>query len=74
MIVDRGYLVDKYSDGDARYKLTLSGDDRAVLRNLTDRLVDPGRPASGGADSNLERNLDLFRGWVGAIGGLATMY
>ena len=64
MIVDRGYLVDKYSDGD----------DRAVLRNLTDRLVDPGRPASGGADSNLERNLDLFRGWVGAIGGLATMY
>lgn len=68
MIVDRGYLVDKYSDGDARYKLTLSGDDRAVLRNLTDRLVDPGRPVSGGADSNLERNLDLFRGWVGAIG------
>lgn len=44
MIVDRGYLVDKYSDGDARYKLTLSGDDHAVLRNLTDRLVDPGRP------------------------------
>lgn len=68
MIVDRGYLVDKYSDGDARYKLTLSGDDRVVLRNLTDRLVDPGRPVSGGADSNLERNLDLFRGWVGAIG------
>ena len=39
MIVDRGYLVDKYSDGD----------DRAVLRNLTDRLVDLGRPVSGGA-------------------------
>lgn len=28
MLIDRGYLVDKYATGEGRYKLTLSGDDR----------------------------------------------
>ncbi len=68
MIIDRGYLVDKYSTGDVRYKLTLSGDDYDVLRGMTDRLVNPERPALSGTNSNLERNLGLFRKLVNAIG------
>lgn len=31
MLIDRGYIVDKYATGEGRYKLTLSGDDREVL-------------------------------------------
>ena len=32
MLIDRGYLVDKYATGEGRYKLTLSGDDSEYLQ------------------------------------------
>ena len=41
MLIDRGYLVDKYATGEGRYKLTLSDDDRDVLQRLCDHAVDP---------------------------------
>lgn len=39
MLIDRGYLVDKYATGEGRYKLTLSGDDREVLHSMCDHVV-----------------------------------
>ena len=41
MLIDRGYIVDKYATGEGRYKLTLSDDDRDVLQRLCDHAVDP---------------------------------
>jgi len=41
MLIDRGYLVDKYATGEGRYKLTLSDDDRDALQRLCDHAVDP---------------------------------
>ena len=43
MLIDRGYLVDKYATGEGRYKLTLSDDDRDALQRLCDHAVDPNR-------------------------------
>ena len=67
MIIDRGYIVDKYVAGEGRYKLTLSGDDRDALQRLCDHAVDPSRPNQEEAGSKLETNLDLFRSLVAAI-------
>ena len=67
MLIDRGYLVDKYATGENRYKLTLSGDDREVLRSMCDRVVVPDRPNHTETESRLEANLDLFRSLVAAI-------
>ena len=67
MIIDRGYIVDKYVAGEGRYKLTLSGDDRDALQCLCDHAVDPSRPNHEEAGSRLETNLDLFRSLVAAI-------
>ena len=39
MLIDRGYLVDKYATGEGRYKLTLSGDDREVLHSMCGTLA-----------------------------------
>lgn len=44
MLIDRGYLVDKYATGEGRYKLTLSGDDREVLHSMCDHVIVPDRP------------------------------
>ena len=67
MLIDRGYLVDKYATGEGRYKLTLSGDDREVLHSMCDHVVAPDRPNHANTDSRLETNLDLFRSLVAAI-------
>ena len=67
MLIDRGYLVDKYATGEGRYKLTLSGDDREVLRSMCDHVVAPDRPNHANTGSRLEANLDLFRSLVAAI-------
>lgn len=67
MLIDRGYLVDKYATGEGRYKLTLSGDDREVLRSMCDHVVAPDRPNHANTGSRLETNLDLFRSLVAAI-------
>ena len=67
MLIDRGYLVDKYATGEGRYKLTLSGDDREVLRSMCDHVVVPDRPNHANTGSRLETNLDLFRSLVAAI-------
>lgn len=67
MLIDRGYLVDKYATGEGRYKLTLSGDDREVLRSMCDHVVAPDRPSHTDTGSRLEANLDLFRSLVAAI-------
>ena len=67
MLIDRGYIVDKYANGESRYRLTLSGDDRDVLQRLCDHAVDPSRPNHAEADSRLEANLGLFRSLVAAI-------
>ena len=67
MLIDRGYLVDKYATGEGRYKLTLSGDDREVLHSMCDHVVAPGRPNHASTGSQLEANLDLFRSLVAAI-------
>lgn len=67
MLIDRGYLVDKYATGEGRYKLTLSGDDREVLRSMCDHVVVPDRPSHTDTGSRLEANLDLFRSLVAAI-------
>lgn len=67
MLIDRGYLVDKYATGEGRYKLTLSGDDREVLHSMCDHVVAPGRPNHANMGSRLETNLDLFRSLVAAI-------
>jgi len=70
MIIDRGYLVDKYATGEGRCKLTLSGDDRDVLRGMCDHVLALDRPNHGnqaGTTSRLETNLDLFRSLVAAI-------
>lgn len=67
MLIDRGYLVDKYATGEGRYKLTLSGDDREVLRSMCDHVVTPDRPSHTDTGSQLEANLDLFRSLVAAI-------
>lgn len=67
MLIDRGYLVDKYATGEGRYKLTLSGDDREVLHSMCDHVVVPDRPDHANTGSRLETNLDLFRSLVAAI-------
>ena len=67
MLIDRGYLVDKYATGENRYKLTLSGDDREVLHSMCDHVVTPDRPNHANTGSRLETNLDLFRSLVAAI-------
>ena len=67
MLIDRGYLVDKYATGEGRYKLTLSGDDREVLHSMCDHVVAPDRPNHDNTGSRLEANLDLFRSLVAAI-------
>ena len=67
MLIDRGYLVDKYATGEGRYKLTLSGDDREVLHSMCDHVVAPDRPNHASTGSRLEANLDLFRSLVAAI-------
>lgn len=67
MLIDRGYLVDKYATGEGRYKLTLSGDDREVLHSMCDHVIAPDRPNQANIDSQLETNLDLFRSLVAAI-------
>ena len=67
MLIDRGYLVDKYATGEGRYKLTLSGDDREVLHSMCDHVVVPDRPNRANTGSRLETNLDLFRSLVAAI-------
>ena len=67
MLIDRGYLVDKYATGEGRYKLTLSGDDREVLHSMCDHVIAPDRPNQANIDSRLETNLDLFRSLVAAI-------
>ncbi|NMM95989.1 hypothetical protein G1C98_0725 [Bifidobacterium sp. DSM 109960] len=67
MVIDRGYIVDKYVAGEGRYKLTLSGDDRDMLQRLCDHAVDPSRPNHEEAGSKLEANLNLFRSLVAAI-------
>ena len=67
MLIDRGYLVDKYATGESRYKLTLSGDDREVLHSMCDHVVVPDRPNHANTGSRLETNLDLFRSLVAAI-------
>ena len=67
MLIDRGYLVDKYATGEGRYKLTLSGDDREVLHSMCDHVVAPDRPNHANTGSRLETNLDLFRSLVAAI-------
>ncbi len=67
MLIDRGYLVDKYVTGEGRYKLTLSGDDREVLHSMCDHVVAPDRPNHANTGSRLEANLDLFRSLVAAI-------
>ncbi len=67
MLIDRGYLVDKYATGEGRYKLTLSGDDREVLHSMCDHVIAPDRPNQANIDSRLEANLDLFRSLVAAI-------
>lgn len=67
MLIDRGYLVDKYATGEGRYKLTLSGDDREVLHSMCDHVVAPDRPNHANTGSRLEANLDLFRSLVAAI-------
>lgn len=41
MLIDRGYIVDKYVAGEGRCKLTLSDDDRDALQRLCDHAVDP---------------------------------
>lgn len=67
MLIDRGYLVDKYATGEGRYKLTLSGDDREVLHSMCDHVAAPDRPNPANTGSRLEANLDLFRSLVAAI-------
>ena len=67
MLIDRGYLVDKYATGEGHYKLTLSGDDREVLHSMCDHVVAPDRPNHANTGSRLETNLDLFRSLVAAI-------
>lgn len=41
MLIDRGYIVDKYVAGEGRCKLTLSDDDWDALQRLCDHAVDP---------------------------------
>ncbi|WP_432623442.1 GmrSD restriction endonuclease domain-containing protein [Bifidobacterium sp.] len=67
MIIDRGYLIDKYANGENRYKLTLSGDDREALRGMCDHVAALDRPNHAETDSSLKANLDLFRSLVAAI-------
>lgn len=67
MLIDRGYLVDKYATGEGCYKLTLSGDDREVLHSMCDHVAAPDRPNPANTGSRLEANLDLFRSLVAAI-------
>lgn len=67
MLIDRGYLVDKYATGEGRYKLTLSSDDREVLHSMCDHVIAPDRPNHANMGSRLETNLDLFRSLVAAI-------
>lgn len=67
MLIDRGYIVDKYATGEGRYKLTLSGDDREVLHSMCDHAIAPDRPDHANMGSRLETNLDLFRSLVAAI-------
>ena len=74
MLIDRGYLVDKYATGEGRYKLTLSGDDREVLHSMCDHVVAPDRPNHANTDSRLETNLDLFRSLVAAIDDASVVW
>ena len=74
MLIDRGYLVDKYATGEGRYKLTLSGDDREVLHSMCDHVIAPDRPNHANTGSRLETNLDLFRSLVAAIDDASVVW
>ena len=60
IIVER-YLIDKFKKGDAHYRLTLSENDRDILRALEDHLVDPDHTPEVQANSRLVENLNFFR-------------
>ena len=61
-IIDDRYLIDKHKKrDDGYYRLTLSENDCAILRNLEDHLVDPAHTSDVQANSRLIENLNFFR-------------
>ena len=65
-ILDRGYLVDKYQDGDDRYKLTLSQGDCETLRTLEDNLENEDVEVAQDSERLLS-NLAFFEGLINGI-------
>ncbi len=65
-LIGKGYLIDEYMEGEARYRLTLSQGDRSTFVSLLDHLVDPGVKIVEDS-SRLLNNLNFFRGRLEAI-------
>lgn len=65
-LIGKGYLIDEYMEGEARYRLTLSQGDRNTFVSLLDHLVDPDVKVVEDS-SRLLNNLDFFRRRLEAI-------
>lgn len=65
-IIDRGYLVDKYRDGEDHWRLTLSQGDKDTFRSIVAHLQDPGI-AIVEDSRRLIDNLAWFRGHIEAL-------
>lgn len=60
-IIDDGYLINKHKRGDDHYRLTLSANDRDILRLLIRHLEDPTVDVKAPSSSRLVNNLGFFR-------------
>lgn len=60
-IIDDGYLINKHKRGDDHYRLTLSANDRDVLRLLIRHLEDPKVDVKAPSSSRLVNNLEFFQ-------------
>lgn len=60
-IIDDRYVISKHKKGDDHYRLTLSQDDRGMLRSIIDHLEHPDREVDADDGQRLINNLEWFR-------------
>lgn len=65
-LISRGYLVNRWQQGDEHYKLLLSQGDRETMKSILDRLENPERPLVDDSTRLLD-NLEFFRSRLAAL-------
>lgn len=65
-LLNAGFLLNLWYQGDDRYKLLLSQGDRETLKSILDRVENPERPLVEDSARLLD-NLDFFRGRLAAL-------